>query len=70
MKYALGSWSGLLKKPYTQEYLDKILADAAEMWGEGTQVKQDDGSYLLKHEGINNKIYFMDGQIWRSDEID
>jgi hypothetical protein len=71
MKYALGSWSGLLQSPhgYTPQYVEKILADAANMWGEGTQEKQADGSYILTHEGVKNRIYFEEGQIWRSDEI-
>jgi hypothetical protein len=68
-KYPLGSWSGLLRKPYTQEYLAKILAGAAKMWGEGTEEKQAAGSYLLTHEGIKNRIFFEDGQIWHSYKI-
>ena len=68
MKYYLASWSGLLKKGYTDEKVNHILKDAANMWGKGTEVKQDDGSYILINEGIKNRIYFEDGKIWRSDE--
>ena len=69
MKYYLASWSGLLEKSYTQEYLEKILAEAANMWGEGSQIKQEDGSYILTHEGTKNRIYFENGKIWRTDEF-
>jgi hypothetical protein len=69
MNYRLASWSGLLEGGFTQQYLEQVLRDASHMWGEGTEARQEDGSYLLRHDGVTNRVYFRDGAIWRTDEV-
>jgi hypothetical protein len=50
----------------SEEKTAGVLAAAANNYGRGQEVQQDDGSWLVSFEGKTARIYLEDGKIYIS----